>query len=211
MAPIVIHTRFDAPTMATTTESSALKTPSLDAWYDKVVTSALHGRGGPEAHYTFPTPQFLGLHESSLTAIELCLSTDHVDPRLPLHLAIFEGNLALVKTLLSRRPELLSADALYCAAYWGELNLVKYLVRVEHTPAATALAALKGHTSVVEFLIDVRRVTFDEMLLAKASVPLLRFVIDDHFFASDGVYAVQTWAKQKKLHSVLALFDYVGV
>ncbi|EQC31001.1 hypothetical protein SDRG_11188 [Saprolegnia diclina VS20] len=207
MAPIV-HTRFDTPTM--TTDTHVLKT-SLDAWYDKVVTSALHGRGGPDAHYTFPMPQFLGLHESSLTAIELCLSTDHVDPRLPLHLAIFEGNLTLVKTLLSRRPELLSADALYCAAYWGELNLVKCLFRVEYAPAATALAALKGHTSVVEFLLDARRVTFDEMLVAKASVPLLRFVIDDHFFASDGVYAVQTWAKQKKLHSILALFDYVGV
>ncbi|OQS00241.1 hypothetical protein THRCLA_06107 [Thraustotheca clavata] len=209
MAPIV-QTRMDTPTIRHG------KGSPFDGWYDKVLTSTFHS-GGHDAHYIFPTPHFLGLNESSMTAIELCLSTEHLDARLPLHLAIFEGNLTLVKTLLARRPELLTADALYCAAYWGELNLVKYLhsLRIEtHSAVAIVLAALKGHTMVVDYLHEHRylpAINLRDIGIRAKELPLLKFMLEDHFFASDGVYAVQKWAEQKKHIGLLELFHHLGM
>ncbi|OQR87681.1 hypothetical protein ACHHYP_08189 [Achlya hypogyna] len=211
--PPIVQTRLDDRP----TTNAVAKTCPLDAWYAKVVTSTFHSTGGHDAHYTFPTPHFLGLSESSLPAIELCLATDRVDVRLPLHLAIFEGNLSLVKTLVAVRPELLTVDALYCAAYWGELNLVKYLhaLRLEtKSHVALVLAALKGHTHVVEYLHDARYLgpmTMDDVQTRMADVPLLCFVVHDHFFASDGVYAVQKWAEHKKLTGLVELFHNLGM
>ncbi|KAF0717385.1 Aste57867_2320 [Aphanomyces stellatus] len=51
----------------------------------------------------------------SVPLLSLVVHTEHHDRRLPLHLAILEGDMAAVSRLLAHDPSLLSIDAFFCA------------------------------------------------------------------------------------------------
>ncbi|KAF0688565.1 Aste57867_19810 [Aphanomyces stellatus] len=67
---------------------------------------------------------------NTISAKDLCLHASHRDVRFPLHLAILEGDLSVVKAMTEVRPELLSKDAMGCAIRSGHMHLVEYFVRL---------------------------------------------------------------------------------
>ncbi|KAF0699085.1 Aste57867_10321 [Aphanomyces stellatus] len=71
------------------------------------------------------------LDQSRLPASSLMLHADHVDIRLPLHLAIVEGELGIVTRILACRPAWLTADALHCAVLHSRVDIVEHLVNLE--------------------------------------------------------------------------------
>ncbi|OQR84095.1 hypothetical protein ACHHYP_13902 [Achlya hypogyna] len=96
-----------------------------------------------------------------LPARHLNLSSSSSDARLPLHIAIVDGDLARIERWLRCHPEWASPQALDLAAQAGHLAVVKLL----HTHAGSAgcttnamdYAAGNGHLDIVRFLAEHRK------------------------------------------------------
>ncbi|ETW10146.1 hypothetical protein H310_00516 [Aphanomyces invadans] len=86
------------------------------------------------------------------------------DPRFVLHVAIFEGDVHVVKRCARCQEHTISPQALTCAARFGHLDIVQFLHQLQsHTrhPAlrgsdttAVDAAAAHGHLAVVEYLLQ---------------------------------------------------------
>ncbi|KAF0699092.1 Aste57867_10328 [Aphanomyces stellatus] len=113
-----------------------------------------------------PDTQQIQLH-----TYDLCLHEGHRDPRLPLHLAIFEGNLALVKRLLVCRPDLGSMDALFCAVKHQHEALVDYLVH-----ALDEIPTLRRPPTDDAKRISFRNYHLVDVAAARGSLPILKLL-----------------------------------
>ncbi|KAF0718054.1 Aste57867_1932 [Aphanomyces stellatus] len=113
-----------------------------------------------------------------LSVKDLCLHPCHRDTRLPLHLAIFEGNLDVVQRILAYRPRLLSRGALGCAVRMGHMYLVEYFISLNlssttHDEDSATHACAHGHGDNVEALLD--------MAAFRNDLPLMH-LLHDHSF-----------------------------
>ncbi|EQC33963.1 hypothetical protein SDRG_08642 [Saprolegnia diclina VS20] len=94
-----------------------------------------------------------------LPARHLNLSSTERDPRLPLHIAIIDGDTRRIGRWLDCYPQWASPQALDLAAQVGHLDVVVYLHthRVDCTTNAMDYAAGNGHLSIVRFLAEHRK------------------------------------------------------
>ncbi|KAH9111082.1 hypothetical protein LEN26_013550 [Aphanomyces euteiches] len=95
-----------------------------------MVSCLLVFQGYRVQEYTFPRTFRRAdlLHNNRLDIDHLCLHDQHIDTRLPLHFAIFEGDLTAAKRIIHCRPDLLTRDALRCATKHNRLAIVQLLL-----------------------------------------------------------------------------------
>ncbi|CAK4080983.1 unnamed protein product [Aphanomyces euteiches] len=90
----------------------------------------------------------------------LALYTHSRDRRFPLHLAILEGDMNIVRRILACQPGLLSLDALCCAVYHQSLEFVQELLpmlQAKLSPKAMSIYAglhLELHASFVDIAAE---------------------------------------------------------
>ncbi|KAG9403325.1 hypothetical protein AC1031_005970 [Aphanomyces cochlioides] len=95
-----------------------------------MVSCLLVFQGYGVQEYTFPSTFRRAdlLYNNRLDIDQLCLHDQHIDTRLPLHFAIFEGDLTAAKRIIECRPDLVTRDALRCATKHNRLAIVQLLL-----------------------------------------------------------------------------------
>ncbi|CAK4700639.1 hypothetical protein AeMF1_013546 [Aphanomyces euteiches] len=137
----------------------------------------------------------------SLRSDDLCLHEGHRDPRFPLHLAIFEGNLNAVQRILGCRRDLASMDALFCAVRHNQHALVDFFVRsLDSIPELCRLPTVDAQSiSFRNFhLIDVAA-TFADLIILR--------ILHDHRVGDATVAAVDAAAAAGNLEMVQFLLS----
>ncbi|KAH9103442.1 hypothetical protein LEN26_010827 [Aphanomyces euteiches] len=109
-----------------------------------------HPSGTP---FVLPRRYFKRYGRKTIDLGFLCLDDVSIDAA-PLHLSIFEGDIAVAVRWLKCHPTWLTYRVLDCAAAHGHLHLVDYFHKLNAGASTSAmdLAAHRGHRSVVEFL-----------------------------------------------------------
>ncbi|KDO19152.1 hypothetical protein SPRG_15719 [Saprolegnia parasitica CBS 223.65] len=110
-------------------EARTLKLTTSSTWRDSVYVfppgfRPIYDCKEPTMAVTFLSPYALGLPRGALS-----------DARLPLHLAIYEGDVAATQRILACRPDLASAEAIDVAFYCARFELASSLMELrQHLP-----------------------------------------------------------------------------
>ncbi|EQC30232.1 hypothetical protein SDRG_12082 [Saprolegnia diclina VS20] len=103
-------------------EARSLTLVKTSLWIERVYVfppgfRPIHHCNEPTMPVTFLSPYTLGLARDSLS-----------DARLPLHLAIYEGDFSVTQRILTCRPDLASAEAIDVAFYCTRFAIASYLM-----------------------------------------------------------------------------------